>query len=230
MGESVYNTHTAASTSALCHWSFTSSERCESVVYADGCQDIIVSIDSHGDANWSLSDVSLSTFSVSTPAGAHLHGIRLIPGTQIKINQLSAWLKTRSPLELLEADQLDEFCTRSTELTKALDGLAALDQTVKGASALLGLSERSLQRLIKRHTNRPPGFWLSLAKARRTACHLNNATGLSDIAYQMGYADHSHMHREIKKWFGLTPGQLSHDTQARKLLAEPGYGNGFKMD
>ena len=70
-----------------------------------------------------------------------------------------------------------------------------------------------------------PHFWFFLARARNTARSLGNTASLSQTAIDAGFADQSHMNREIKKWFGQTPAQIKLDDGMFSVLAEPGFGN-----
>ena len=219
-----YQSRLSTLSSALTAWEFESFQHCETSVLPDGCRDIIVQERPDKAVTWFTSELSRSAYSVSCEAGTRMRGLRLGPDVQILESELTSWLQARNPLELFESDQLDEFCLTSENLTTALAGLASGQRTVLFVAKELGVSLRTLERLVKSCTNKPPYFWFSLARARKAGRVLDSAINLSDVALELGFSDQAHMTREMKKWFGRTPAQLRMDKEFMSALAEPGYG------
>ncbi|MEL6322082.1 MAG: helix-turn-helix domain-containing protein, partial [Cyanobacteria bacterium J06626_14] len=156
--------------------------------------------------------------------GKRMKGVRLRPGVEIRLTDLVSWLNNKNPGDLFGSDQIDEFCVRHEQLAIALDCLASGIPTVQCAARDLGISVRSLQRLVKSGTQRSPHFWLSLARTRRAARSLDQYDSLSKAAFDFGFADQAHMTREIKKWLNATPNQIKTDSEILALLCESGYG------
>ncbi|MEM9450638.1 MAG: helix-turn-helix domain-containing protein [Cyanobacteria bacterium P01_E01_bin.6] len=220
----VYTSKESVAGSALTEWIFEPQEFCKTRVIPDGCRDFILQADSEENYTWFISDLSQSTYTVTASADKRMRGVRLQPGIEIRLTDLVSWLQNKHPTALFGSDQIDEFCVRSKQLTVALDCLASGIPTVQCAAKDLGISVRSLQRIIKSGTQRSPHFWLSLARIRRTARSLGHYDSLSDAASAFGFSDQAHMTREMKTWFNTTPNQIKADDEILALLYEPGYG------
>jgi AraC-like DNA-binding protein len=91
------------------------------------------------------------------------------------------------------------------------------------AQARLGVSARSLERLLSGHTQRGPLWWRNLARARHCARALAGATPLAELAADHGYADQAHMTRDLRRWFGATPTRLRAMPALIATLAAPAY-------
>jgi len=218
-----YTSKPACSASALVEWNFYSTESTHSLVIPDGCRDIIVKEDPESTRTCFISDLSSCSFSVASSPGECMRGLRLQPGVQVDKSRLNSWVATRGTDGIFHLDQLDEFCYRSANLTEALDCLASDVSTVNCAAKQLGISVRSLQRVVKIETGVTPVFWFGLARARKTAKALFVDRDLSNVAFESGYSDQAHMSREMKRWFNLTPVQIRLNKDMHTLLAEPGY-------
>lgn len=70
-----------------------------------------------------------------------------------------------------------------------------------------GISERHLQRHFKQHVGLSPKQYLRILRAHRIKERLETGqqTPLAQMALAAGYADQSHMQREVKSMFGQTP-------------------------
>ena len=116
---------------------------------------------------WLLSELSGSVYDVACAAGEKMRGIRLEPGTQIDQLTLVKWMEPHHVNELFIADQIDEFCERSTSLSEILQCFSHQEaESVQAVANELGVSLRTLQRVIKSGTQRTPYFWFSLARMR----------------------------------------------------------------
>lgn len=86
------------------------------------------------------------------------------------------------------------------------------------------MSVRSLERLVKAATGRPPAYWRGLARVRAAASNIDAAVPLSALAADHGYADQAHMTRAFRQWFGTSPARLRADPVLRATVAASGYG------
>lgn len=219
-----YSANNSKSRYALTEWTFESYLNCETYVVPDGCRDFILLKNTKQCGDWFISDLSEIPYCVSTAAGSHISGIRLQPGVELCLDNLSDWLHGKDPALLFGSDQIDEFCTRAPNLAEALDCLASGKRTVHCAAKELGVSLRSLQRLVKTGTDQTPYFWFSLARIRKAGRSLIEDRKLSDIAIEYGFSDQAHMNREMKGWFGKTPNQIKSDPEFLSIISESGYG------
>ncbi|MBE7381536.1 MAG: AraC family transcriptional regulator [Leptolyngbya sp. SIO1E4] len=220
----IYSSKASVSGAVLAEWAFESQLFCETCVIPDGCRDFIIRESLEEGCTWFISDLSRSAYMVPVSAGERMKGIRLQPGVEIRLTDLVSWLHNKNPADLFGSDQIDEFCVRDKQLAVALDCLASGILTVQCAAKDLGISVRSLQRIVKSGTQRSPHFWLSLARIRRAGRSLDSYDSLSDAAFAFGFSDQAHMTREMKKWFNITPNQIKANDEIRALLCEPGYG------
>lgn len=153
-------------------------------------------------------------------ANSILFGYRMKPGVRIEENKLLKSIQEMGDNIDDILNQLTDYTSQSHSVEEALNCLATDVSSVKQASKKLGVSSRTLQRLIGQETNRSPIYWILLARARKAARALNESSPLADIAEMHGYADQSHMNREFKRWFGITPTAMR---RAPSLLRQLGY-------
>lgn len=207
----------------LAAWTHSGTQRSSELVIPDGCQDVIIEV--HGDeaARYFISELSNTAYSVELCADVFLMGFRLKPGTSFNEHGLSAYAAHHDFLSLLTGDRLDEFCTRSPVIVQALDCLGSGVSSIADAARDLGVSTRTLQREVKQGTGVTPQFWLSLSRARRACRSLNRFDRLADVADAFGYSDQSHMTREVRRWFGVTPSSISPGTAVYSRLCDSGY-------
>jgi transcriptional regulator GlxA family with amidase domain len=106
------------------------------------------------------------------------------------------------------------------------EALAALADTasIRHAVGALGVSERSLERLVQTATGQPPRYWRALARVRRAAQALDSAQPLAAIAADHGFADQAHFSRECRRWLGQTPSHLRKAPALLATAAQAGYG------
>lgn len=88
----------------------------------------------------------------------------------------------------------------------------------------LRMTERSLQRLFAEHVGLSPKVYSRVCQFQAAFRQLSmgNFTKLSDIAYENGYADQSHLIRAFREFTGLTPTDYLDRTAA--FLAAAGSG------
>ena len=74
-------------------------------------------------------------------------------------------------------------------------------------STVSGLSPYYLTRACRAHTGFPPHQLQLQLRVQRARRMLARGKAISDVAYALGFADQSHMHRLFQRSFGMTPGQ-----------------------
>lgn len=216
------NIHKADSVLAI--WTFAAEDHREAIVIPDGCRDLIIEHRSDSDSRCFVSELSRHTYSVCLSAGTHMTGLRLKPGTSVDDQALLDWARTSYQKDILESDQLDEFCERQFAVAEALECLQSGVNSVAQAAQHLGVSPRTLQRTVKRFTGETPFFWFALARVRRTCRYLSEFGRLADAAAAFGYADQAHMTREVKAWLGVTPSAIKPSSEVVAQVDENGYG------
>lgn len=201
-------------------WQYTATTSSSALVIPDGCRDIILSTSLGKRPSWRITTLDTQTCKVDIHEGVSLMGVRLRPGTQINEQQLLSHLSAGID-ELDLRDRINSFCSLSQAVAESLECLRNQPRTVATAATWLGITPRTLQRLITNQTGQPPSFWLQLARVRQAALALKTSMPRIDIAHAHGYADQAHMSREIKHWFGVPPTGLSLEQFDR--LMDSGY-------
>jgi len=146
-----------------------------------------------------------------------------VPGAEFPRNAAAELMRDRS-------DDPDHVIARFTDAVRrdrrtfeALCAVAKLSFGVNEAAVELGVSRRSLERVLMRHTGRPPVFWSQLARVRASARTLVSGVNLVEAAYQVGYSDQAHMSRAVRRWFGVSPSELTQREDLSEQLFAPGY-------
>jgi len=219
-----YATFAANANCGLCAWSFSAPTPLLTRVAPDGCSDFIIDTSAEQQSRWFISALSDSAYTVPTPSAAAMSGIRLRPGTQIDIASLADYLRTHDPVELLHSDQLDEFCHLRSDLSTILARLEMNQGNLNMAATDIGITLRTLQRVVARGTGRTPHFWFALARIRKAIKAVPDFERLADVATAFAFSDQSHFTRESKRWFGVSPGKVASDPELYSQLHEQGYG------
>jgi AraC-like DNA-binding protein len=96
-------------------------------------------------------------------------------------------------------------------LIEAFDaaGLLAHDPVIEAAlrGAATPVSPRSVQRHFTRITGLSPQHVRQISRAREAVARLRTGESIAEVAYELGYADQSHLTRDVKRLTGYTPGQ-----------------------
>jgi AraC-like DNA-binding protein len=205
-------------------WRHTARRADAVLILPDGCVDLIGYQPPGEPPRWKLSPLIDRASRVASPAGQRYAGYRLQPGATIKADALL------SAMEGLELDdtpgalaRLDAAVALDERVNEALQALAD-ERDLNRAQRQLGVSERSLQRLVSATTGRPPLYWKRLARLRRAARALGSDNPLAHIAADHGFADQAHMNLEFQRWMGLTPLQVRQRADVQRLLHESGFG------
>jgi AraC-like DNA-binding protein len=204
-------------------WNFSSKLETTTVILPDGCSDLIMQVVNKGKPKWLVYPMFDQAKVVSIEANSVLSGYRMKPGVNIKEKTLLRSLyqsnKNIDDISNLLSDYTDIKCS----VQEALKCLATDISSVKQVAKELGVSSRTLQRLIVSNTNKSPTYWILLARARRTARALTESMPLAEIAEVYGYADQSHMNREFKRWFNITPLAMRSKPNILRQLYSEGY-------
>ncbi|GLX79870.1 hypothetical protein tinsulaeT_32100 [Thalassotalea insulae] len=194
------------------------------VVIPDGCRDLIVKTLGNEKPDWFVSPLFDRSELVQVEDKCSFVGFRLSPGVGIRECELLAHIETKQ----LEANEvkgiIGDFIRFESAVQEALGALASEQGTVQQVSVQLGVSVRTLQRLLLNKTQRTPGYWLQLARVRKAARSLSREHSLAEVAENYGFSDQSHMNREFQRWFRLTPVQLLNAPDVIRLLHDSGYG------
>ncbi len=209
---------------ALELWQASIASPLDAPVFPDGCRDLIVNLPARGAPACFVSALADRVETVRLVAGDRLVGVRMRPGAQFDEPALLAALAGRERFgaaDLLAA--VGDVAGIDARVREALDCLAG-SPSLAAARAVLGVSERSLERLLTPRTGRRPAYWRSLARARRCARALGGGAPLIEIALDHGYADHAHMARDLRRWFGATPARMRADPVRFASLVASGHG------
>ncbi len=209
----------------LQEWDSTASKKMILPIIPDGCRDLIFKQTLTQKPHWFISPLAENTSNISTSSGDIFKGYRLKPGTRINQEKLlsSVLGKHFSRSEIY--DRIDQYTRLSPTLDDALSCLASNASSVSQSAKELGVSQRSLQRLILKETGKTPIFWLQLARVRKTGRAIIQGTSLVEIAATLGFSDQAHMSRELRRWLAISPSQLTPETMQSEQLFSAGFAS-----
>lgn len=102
------------------------------------------------------------------------------------------------------------------------------DRSVASLCKELGISERQLRRRFHAATGYGPRALARILRFSRLVAALDaGRTDLARLAHELGYADQSHLTREVRRLSGLPPREL---IQARGILPDGTPSGGFLPD
>lgn len=197
-------------------------------VVPDGCCDLIWHALPGQAPRWFVTDLAEHRYDVPGTVGERYWGFRMQPGTCIERARLLAAVAARPDGDAADVLPILHDCIRLD--APVHDALLALadSASVALAARALGVSERSLQRVVSSGTGAPPAYWKRLARVRRAARSLaqapHHAPTLAETAADWGYVDQAHMTREFRRWLGTTPAALRGQPALQAALAATGYG------
>jgi len=204
-------------------WNFSSKLEATIVILPDGCRDLIMKVVNKEKPKWFVSPMFDQARIVSIEANSVLSGYRMKPGVDIAEETLLSSLNESKENVDDISNLLSDYTNIKCSVQEALDCLATDVGSVKQVAKELGVSSRTLQRLIVSNTNKSPIYWILLARARRAARALTGSIPLAEIAEVYGYADQSHMNREFRRWFDATPSAMRTTPKVLCLLNNKGY-------
>ncbi|MFL6677441.1 MAG: helix-turn-helix domain-containing protein [Burkholderiaceae bacterium] len=208
---------------ALELWRFTADAPMTVHVPPDGCRDLIVVAPNGAAPRCLVSALSQACETHAFAAGDQAVGVRLRPGAQFDERALTALL--RAPGRFDDDDLLGAVGAATRLDAQVDEALACLREapSLPLAHARLGVSARTLERLLALRTCRGPLWWRNLARARRCARGLAGATPLAALAADHGYADQAHMTRDLRRWFDAPPSRLRSMPAFLATLDAPAY-------
>ncbi|WP_050990877.1 MULTISPECIES: AraC family transcriptional regulator [Bradyrhizobium] len=83
---------------------------------------------------------------------------------------------------------------------------AGADRSVAELAGACGLSAGQFSRAFRRTLGTSPHQWLLEQRVARAKCLLQGKQSISDIAFECGFADQSHLTRVFLRKVGITPG------------------------
>lgn len=204
-------------------WRSSSDASFSTMVLPDGCRDLIFKVVKNRKPEWFVSPLFDHSKSILVEEGSKLVGFRMRPGIEINESKLLRQLAHKDVASVDVDTLLDDFTHLGVSVTEALECLASDVVSIKEASIHLGVSLRTLQRLILAKTGKPPGYWFQLARVRKAAKELPETDSLCDLAEAYGFSDQSHMTREFQRWFRSTPSTIKNTPELIGQLLESGY-------
>jgi len=208
----------------LAEWRSTPNTGIAATIIPDGCRDLIMRLAPGEKPQWFVSSLAGGAYDVAVRAGVFMQGFRLRPGVQIDERRLLASVQNRHVEGEDIRSRINSFTHLSPRVAEALDCLASDVGSVARAARALGVSQKSLQRLLARETGRPPAYWMLLARVRQSARTAFALQPLAETAFIHGYADQAHMSREFKRWLNISPSTLRRSGDMFNQLNEAGYG------
>ncbi|WP_411753873.1 helix-turn-helix domain-containing protein [Serratia sp. (in: enterobacteria)] len=207
------------------HWNFYSPKTTHQIVVPDGCRDLIFLTDRNGQQEIKITEIDTCAYGVESTAGDHYEGFRFRPDCVIDEDKLFHYLNASqlTPDHPTLLSIIHDTVRVETQLAETMQSLRLADSLTQ-ASQELGVSVRTLERLVKSKTGKSPLFWLRLLRMRRTASTLLACEHLSltEVALDNGYCDQSHMSREFQHWLGITPAALCSNVHWQQAFGE-GY-------
>lgn len=192
-------------------------------IIPDGCRDLILKTSKNEPAQWFIPPLFDQAISIYIEDNTRHVGFRFKPGVEIKAAELLNHIKSTSPYPDEVQNILDDFTNLDSAIEEALACLASGVKSIKQASTQLGVSSRTLQRLVSNKTAKTPNYWLQLARARKAARDMNPGIPLADLAERHGFADQSHMNREFQRWFKATPTEILKSPWITEQLSDIAY-------
>jgi AraC-like DNA-binding protein len=191
----------------------------------DGCRDLIVTIKEGQAPVWKISPLFDRSEMIHIDENTRSWGFRLQPGVSIDENRLLENIGNEELYIDKVESALNECIYIDPNTQEALACLSRDASSIAQAAAQLGVSTRTLQRHLQKSTDRTPGYWFQLARARKAAQHLilNTSLPFIEVANTYGFSDQSHMSREFNRWFQCSPSDLLNCQEMTDQLMNTGY-------
>lgn len=130
------------------------------------------------------------------------------PGDDIAVESLALDMASAvvGGVEVGATDAPPTWLRRARE---AIEDLAVgPDLEVRDIARAVGVHPVTLARRYRRHFGHTPGDAIRRARINRAIAALGRGVQLADLATMTGYADQSHLTREIRAFYGLPPKRL----------------------
>jgi len=168
-----------------------------------------------------LSDSTTAWICRSSPAGTWIRGIRLRPPAIASAFGLDASalrnrtlaledvIGSRQAQRLFDPRERDRWIRSITTHARTEHAIRLLTtHSVDATAHSLGLTPRQLHRVLVAEVGLAPKTFQRVSRLQRFLRAAARIDGLANIAADAGYADQSHMTREVRSLSGLTPTQL----------------------
>jgi len=179
-----------------------------STILPDGCQDLLFTALPGEAPRWEITSLDDTPYKIDIPAGAYFKGFRMQVGVGFLADNLLASVHGLLPNDAGVEDRLLNFSSHNSLVLDALEALArqaTFGGNVAFSAADISVHQRQLQRAMALHTGRSAAAWLGLARVRKAARAIRAGGALSEVAYDTGFSDQSHMTRAFRQWLGTTP-------------------------
>lgn len=125
------------------------------------------------------------------------------PSLPARLQLLDSYVKKLA--EPIYTGGLNASVLFATDVIRKSDGLVPL----KDIQQELHVTERTFQRLFELHVGIPPKLFSKICQFNSAFQQINNQqfSRLTDVAYQYGYADQSHLIRDFQKFTHTSPGE-----------------------
>lgn len=208
-------------------WQFHVTHAQTTYVFPDGCRDVLITSKQGGhDRLIQVTALDTHAYAIACSPGDWFLGYRLHPAARFDEPGMLADLADVPHGDQVAVERvLAKHVWLDERLEEALTGIARSIR-MTSAGRLLGVSTRTLQRLITGATGHPPAFWRALVRwrcaARAVMMECTAGVPLAEVAAQYGYADQAHMNREFKRWFAMTPGVFLSHHHSQEVMAQSG--------
>ncbi|QUS56221.1 helix-turn-helix domain-containing protein [Pseudovibrio brasiliensis] len=194
-------------------------------ILPDGCRDLIVTEVEGDRPAWQVSELFDEPHQTDRITVNRMIGFRLKPGTQVNEPALLAELKGLGSWDEATIYQLLADHTRlNTRVSDALGCIAEEQLSIAASAGALGVTLKTLQRTLARHTSRSPVYWRQLARIRKAARRIEAVESWADFALDNGFSDQAHMSREFQRWFGVSPMQFAANTSFKQQAQSVAFG------
>ena len=140
------------------------------------------------------------------------------------VGERSTFLAGRLALETALSRRLQNVAPTDSTITAAIAWLARRPGArIAELSHFTGISARQMQRRFSAAVGYGPKMFQSVLRFQRLlylAGKNGGAVGLADLAARAGYADQSHMNREVRRFAATSPGELLNSAGCALQLAE----------
>ncbi len=136
-----------------------------------------------------------------------------------KLEQDSRLLWTLAQLITRHADsrfELKSIGKESQSIQRVRDYLEANyteNLSLEQLAAIANLSPFYFLRTFRNQVGLPPHSYLNQLRLTHAKIFLNQGVEISQVAHETGFADQSHLTRQFKRMFGVTPGQYQYKRQ-----------------
>lgn len=194
-------------------------------ILPDGCRDLIVTEVEGQRLSWQVSKLFDEPHQPECITVKRMIGFRLKPGAQLNEPALLAALNgLKSWDQASICERLAEHTNLNNRVSEALGCIAEEQLPIAASAGALGVTLKTLQRTLARHTNRSPVYWRQLARIRKAARHIETAENWADFALDNGFSDQAHMTREFQRWFGTSPMQFAANTGFKQQAQSVAFG------